>query len=251
MIASVANVEVRIGQHDRVILGAAQRLHALAVARARLVDVLRDRRRADERDRLHVGCASSASTASLSPCTTLNTPSGSPASFSSSRHADRQRRIALRRLQHERVAARDRDREHPQRHHRGKVERRDARAHAERLAQREAVHVGADVLAELALQQMRNARGELDHLDAARDLAFGVGERLAVLLRDDLREVLAVRVHQLAEAHQDARAAQRRRARARPGSAAAAAATAASTSAALASGTWRITSPVAGLVTSP
>ena len=29
------------------------------------------------------GCSSSASTASLSPCTTLNTPSGSPASFSS------------------------------------------------------------------------------------------------------------------------------------------------------------------------
>ena len=33
---------------------------------------------------LTVGCASSASTASLSPCTTLNTPSGSPASRSSS-----------------------------------------------------------------------------------------------------------------------------------------------------------------------
>jgi hypothetical protein len=30
------------------------------------------------------GCSSSASTASLSPCTTLNTPSGRPASFSSS-----------------------------------------------------------------------------------------------------------------------------------------------------------------------
>ncbi len=30
------------------------------------------------------GCVSSASTATLSPCTTLNTPSGSPACFSSS-----------------------------------------------------------------------------------------------------------------------------------------------------------------------
>ena len=39
--------------HDRVVLRAAQRLHALAVARARLVDVLGDRRRADERDRSH------------------------------------------------------------------------------------------------------------------------------------------------------------------------------------------------------
>ena len=50
-------------------------------------------------------------------------------------------------------------------------------------------------------------RGELDHLDAARDLAFGIGERLAVLLRDDAREVLALRIHEVAEAHHDARAA--------------------------------------------
>ena len=53
----------------------------------------------------------------------------------------------------------------------------------DRLAQRKAVDVGADVVAELALQQMRNAGRELDDLDAARDRALGVGERLAVLLR--------------------------------------------------------------------
>ena len=73
-----------------------------------------------------------------------------------------------------------------------------------------AVHVGADVFAELALEQVRDAGGELDHLDAARDLALGVGQRLAVFLRDDLREILALRVHEIAEAHEDARAAQRR-----------------------------------------
>ena len=157
------------------------------------------------------GCARSASTASLSPCTTLNTPSGRPASLQQLGHAQRQRRIALGGLQHERVAAGERHREHPHRHHRREIERRDAGAHADRLAQRVAVDVGADVLAELALQQMRNAGGELDHLDAARDRALGVGERLAVLLRDDLREVLLVRLHQLAKAHQHARAAQRRR----------------------------------------
>ena len=104
------------------------------------------------------GCASSASTASLSPWTTLNTPSGSPASCSSSAEAQRQRRIALRRLQHERVAAGDRDRKHPHRHHRRKIERRDARAHADGRAHRPAVDVGADAVAVLALQQMRNAR---------------------------------------------------------------------------------------------
>ena len=48
-------VEVGVGQHDHVVLRAAERLHALAGARRRLVDVARDRRRADERDGLDVG----------------------------------------------------------------------------------------------------------------------------------------------------------------------------------------------------
>ena len=103
------------------------------------------------------GCASSASTASLSPWTTLNTPSGRPASFSSSAMRSDERRVVLGRLQDERVAAGDRDREHPHRHHRREVERRDAGAHADRLADRPGVDVGADVLAVLALEQMRNA----------------------------------------------------------------------------------------------
>ena len=34
----------------------------------------------------------------------------------------------------------------------------------------------------LALQQVRDAAGELDHLDAALHRALGVGQRLAVLL---------------------------------------------------------------------
>ena len=43
------------GQDDHVVLGAAERLHALAVLRARLVDVAGDRRGADEADRGDVG----------------------------------------------------------------------------------------------------------------------------------------------------------------------------------------------------
>ena len=45
-------LDVGVGHHDHVVLRAAERLHALAVARAGLVDVLRDRRRADEAERL-------------------------------------------------------------------------------------------------------------------------------------------------------------------------------------------------------
>ena len=48
-------LDVGVGQHHHVVLRAAERLHALAVARAGLVDVLRDRRRADEAHRGDAG----------------------------------------------------------------------------------------------------------------------------------------------------------------------------------------------------
>ena len=49
------HLDVGVGQHDHVVLGAAERLHPLAVLRARLVDVARDRGRADEAERRDVG----------------------------------------------------------------------------------------------------------------------------------------------------------------------------------------------------
>ena len=109
--------------------------------------------------------------------------------------ADAGRGVALRRLQDEGVAAGERHREHPHRHHRREVERRDAGADAERLAHRPAVDAAPDLLGELALQQMRDAAGELDDLEAAGDLALRVGEHLAVLVGDDpgQRVVLARR----------------------------------------------------------
>ena len=45
------HVDVGIGEHDHVVLGAAERLHALPGLRARLVHVARDRGRADEAHR--------------------------------------------------------------------------------------------------------------------------------------------------------------------------------------------------------
>ena len=50
---------------------------------------------------------------------------------------------------------------------------------------------GADVLRVLALEQVRDAAGELDHLDAALHRAHRVGQRLAVLVGDDLGQRLS------------------------------------------------------------
>ena len=176
----------------------------------------------------------------LSPCTTLNTPSGRPASLSSSARRSEVVGIALGGLQHERVAAGERHREHPHRDHRREVERRDAGAHADRLADRVGVDPGADVLAVLALHQVRDARRELDHLEPARDLALGVDQRLAVLLRDDPAQVLLVPPRAARGSASGCARGAAAAPCATPGSASTRRRDGASTSAALANGTWRI-----------
>ncbi len=202
---------VGVGHHDRVVLRTAQRLHSLAVCSTGLVDVFRDRRRSDERHRLDAGMHEDRVDRFLVAVNDVEHAGRKTRLGEQLGEAQRRRRVTLRRLQDERVAARDGDGKHPHRNHRREIERRDARAYTDRLAQRVRVDVGADVLAVFALEQMRNAGRELDDFDASRDRALCVGERLAVLLRDDARDVLLVRVQQLAKAHQHARAPKRRR----------------------------------------
>ena len=56
---------------------------------------------------------------------------------------------------------------------------------------------------------MRNAERELDHLDAALNVALGVGDRLAVLARQNVGELVVMFGDEVQELHQNARAALR------------------------------------------
>ena len=56
---------------------------------------------------------------------------------------------------------------------------------------------------------MRNAERELDHLDAALNVALGVGDRLAVLARQHVGELVIVLGDEIEELHQHACAALR------------------------------------------
>ena len=77
------------------------------------------------------------------------------------------RRVPLAGLEHEGVAAGDGHREHPHRHHRREVERRDADADTQRLPERVQVDPRRDLCREVALEQLRDAAGELDDLQPA------------------------------------------------------------------------------------
>ena len=60
-----------------------------------------------------------------------------------------------------------------------------------------------DLLAEAALEQVRDAGGELEVLEAARDLAERVGADLAVLAGQVRRDLLAMLLDQVADAEHD------------------------------------------------
>ena len=97
----------------------------------------------------------------------------------------------------------DRGREHPHRDHRREVERRDPGDDAERLADLVDVDAGRDLLAEAALEEVRDAARELEVLDPAGDLAEGVRRDLAVLGGQVRRELLAARLDEVPDLEQD------------------------------------------------
>ncbi len=80
----------------------------------------------------------------------------------------------------------------------------------ERLPERVAVDPGADVLGDFPFEQMRCAGRELDHLDAARDLALGIREHLAVLGGDHRGDPLLALLEESQKAVEHAGAAQGR-----------------------------------------
>jgi len=134
-------------------------------------------------------------------------PGGSAGFDQEFSHAQARRRIAFGGFEHERVPARDGEREHPHRHHHRKIKGRHSRADAKWLTERIAVDVRTDVLGELAFEQVRNAAGEFDDLEAARYLTTGVGENLSMLAHDELGKFAGVRFEQRLVREQHAGAA--------------------------------------------
>ena len=205
------HLRIGIRHHDRMILRPAQRLHAFAVCRSGRVDVLGDRRRADEAHRLHIRMREQCVDRLLVAVDHIEGAVGQPRFLEQRGQDQRCRRIALRGFQHERVAASKRHREHPQRHHRRKVEWRDAGDHAQRLTQRIRIDAGADVVAEFTLQELRRATRVLDDFDAARKFAGSVGEHFAMLTRDHRDNFLGALLEQRLELEHYASAGERGR----------------------------------------
>jgi hypothetical protein len=196
-------VEVGVGHDDAMVLGASERLHALAVRGAARVDILSDVGRADEAHRLDVVMVEDRVDHLLVAVDDVEDPVGKPGLLHQLGEANRNRRVALRRLQDKRIAAGDRRAEHPHRDHRREIERSDSGADSERLAHRIDVDSRSGALGIFALEHMRDPAAEFDDLEAALDVALGVGDDLAVFGREEFGEFLHVGLHELLEPEHD------------------------------------------------
>ena len=114
-------------------------------------------------------------------------------------------------FEHERIPAGDGDGIHPQRHHGGKVERRDADAHAQRLADGFAVDAAGNIFQNLTHQQRGNTEGELHHLHPAFHIPARLDQRLAVLAGVAPHDLFEVVFKKDAETPENAGAFDRRR----------------------------------------
>ncbi|ATZ28652.1 hypothetical protein SLAV_34405 [Streptomyces lavendulae subsp. lavendulae] len=197
-------VEVRVGHHDHVVLGPAEALGALAVRGRRGVDVRGDRRRADEAERLDAGVFEEGVDGLLPAVDDVQDARRQPGLQEQLRETQRYGRIALGRLEDDGVSAGQSRCGLPERNHGREVERGDAGDDAEGAAQGVHVDAGAGVVGELALEEVRDPGGELDDLQAALEIAVGVGDGLAVLGRQQPGQGIPFAFDELEEAHQDA-----------------------------------------------
>ncbi len=197
------HVNVGVGQHDHVILGATEGLNSLPMAAAGFVDVAGDRGRAHERHRPDVRVPEDAIHRLPIALDDAVDAVGEPGLLPEVGQQQRRRRIFLARLEQEAVATGDGVRHHPQRHHGREVEGGDPRHDPERLGHGVDVDPGGYLFGVGALEQVGYAAGELQIFEAPGHLALGVGEDLAMLGGDGRGHLLAVGVEQLPHAKQD------------------------------------------------
>ena len=203
-------VDIGVGHHHHVVLRPAQRLHALTGGGAALVDGFRDGGGADEADRGDAGVSDNGFHRFPPALHHGEHAVGQAGFLEQRRQFQGDGRVLFRGLEDEAIAGRQRDWDHPKRHHDWKIERRDAGHYTQRLPDGPRVDAGAHRVGVFPAQQMGYTASEFDHFEAALHLAVRIGQHLAVFGRDDRRHLGAVAVQQFLQFEHHAGAAQGR-----------------------------------------
>jgi hypothetical protein len=163
-------IQIRIGQHDDEVLGATESLHTLAGGRGTLIHRARNGRGSDEGHGTNARVITDGLGDGAAAVDEIHNAGRQVAALEQLKDSLHRQRHLLRRLQHERIAADDRKRQEPQRHHGREVERRNRRRHANRLPHDLAVEIRRDVLETVPHQHRRRAARDFDAFDPRRTL---------------------------------------------------------------------------------
>ncbi|CAB4584153.1 unannotated protein [freshwater metagenome] len=196
-------VEIGVWKDQHVVLCSAECLDALAVLCARLVNILSDGRRTDERDRVNPGVRQQPVDGFLVTIENREDAIGKTGFLPQFTEPNRGRRVFFGGLEDDGVSRGNGNGEKPHRHHGGEVEGRDDTDDAERLTNRIDIDTGRGVLGVRPFNEVRNTTRELNNLLTTRDFAEGIREDLAVLGGQNLGEFALLGIEQFAEIKED------------------------------------------------
>ena len=179
--------------------------------RSGLVDVLRDRRRTNEADRCDIRMGQDSIDCDLVALHDVEHARGEAGVAQELSQEQRYRGVFLARLEDEGISGRDRVREHPHGHHGREIEGGDAGDDPERLLDR--IHIDARryLFTETTLEEGWDTAGEFQILDTARQFPCGITRHLAVFVRYEFSDRVAVFDDQVTEIEHDLGATGKRR----------------------------------------
>ena len=190
-------LNVGIGHHHHVIFSAAQGLNAFAVARAVFVQAVGNRGGAHKADGFDIGVFDQCINRFFVALHHVEHAVGQARLLEQVGHEQTGAGVERAGLQDKAVTAGNGHWEHPHGHHDGEVKGCDARHHAQGLTQRPVVDAGRDLIGEVAFEQLWNATGKLNNVDAPRNFTLCIGKHFAMLGGDHARQGIAVLVQQL------------------------------------------------------
>jgi hypothetical protein len=185
------HLEIRVGQHDQMVLGPAEGEDPLERGGAPPVDDLGDAGRADEGDRRDPLVIADRLDHLPRAVNHVEDAGRKPGFGQELRGPNGTQRHQLGRLEDQAVAQREGVGDGPVRDHDRKVERRYGGHDAHRMAVGAAFHPAAH-LQNLARDDLRHRAGELGQLDRLQHLRLGLATDLAVLPGNERGELLEV-----------------------------------------------------------
>ena len=140
-----------VRHHDHMVFRPAQRLHAFAVLSPALVNQVGNRRRADERQRFNVWVVDQRFNGVFIALHHVEHAIGQACLCQQIRDHQRGARVQRAGLENKGITGGNGDGEHPHRHHRREVKRRNTGDHAQRLAHGPVIDAGANLLGVITL----------------------------------------------------------------------------------------------------